>query len=45
MRDILVRDVTEVALPSIVEIYNHAIDNTTTIIAETRVNLEDYLKW
>jgi len=44
MRDILVGDVTEVDLPSIVEIYNHAIDNTTTILVETRVNLEDRFK-
>jgi L-amino acid N-acyltransferase YncA len=45
MSTVFVRSCTEADLPTITEIYNHAVQNTTAIWNETTVSLENRVAW
>jgi phosphinothricin acetyltransferase len=40
-----IRDATDADLPAIVEIFNHAVDNTTAVFSHIRVTRESRSEW
>ncbi|MGL4199570.1 MAG: GNAT family N-acetyltransferase, partial [Allorhizobium sp.] len=44
-KPVLIRDATEADLPAILEIYNHAVAETTAIWNETLVDLDNRKAW